>query len=255
MKHRSAWLGFVIASCGLTMSPALAAERPNIVVVLVDDLGFSDIGPYGGEVPTPNLDRLAARGIRFTQAYNAARCSPTRASLLTGLYPHDPEKAKALLKEAGVTTPLDLTLILPPPAYARQGGEIIAAQLAEVGINAKIQNVEWAQWLSGVYKDKNFDLTIISHVEPLDIGIYANPNYYFQYDSQAFRDIYAKVTSAPDVDALKAALGDAQKKIAEDSVNGFLFAYPNVTVADAGLKGLWKNAPLSATDLAAMSWK
>ena len=174
---------------------------------------------------------------------------------LTGLYPDDPEKAKALLKEAGVTTPLDLTLILPPPAYARQGGEIIAAQLAEVGINAKIQNVEWAQWLSGVYKDKNFDLTIISHVEPLDIGIYANPNYYFQYDSQAFRDIYAKVTSAPDVDALKAALGDAQKKIAEDSVNGFLFAYPNVTVADAGLKGLWKNAPLSATDLAAMSWK
>src|SRR5262245_43760610 len=72
-------------------SPALtahAADRPNIVVVLVDDLGFSDIGPYGGEVPTPNLDRLAARGVRFTQAYNAARCSPTRASLVTGLYPH-----------------------------------------------------------------------------------------------------------------------------------------------------------------------
>ena len=67
---------------------AVAADRPNIVVVLVDDLGFSDIGPYGGEFPTPNLDRLAARGVRFTQAYNAARCSPTRASLLTGLYPH-----------------------------------------------------------------------------------------------------------------------------------------------------------------------
>ena len=51
-------------------------------------MGFSDIGCYGGEVPTPNLDRLAARGVRFTQFYNAARCSPTRASLLTGLYPH-----------------------------------------------------------------------------------------------------------------------------------------------------------------------
>jgi arylsulfatase len=58
------------------------------VVVLVDDLGFSDIGPYGSEIPTPNLDKLAASGVRFTQAYNAARCSPTRASLLTGLYPH-----------------------------------------------------------------------------------------------------------------------------------------------------------------------
>ena len=69
-------------------SPALAAGRPNIVVVLVDDMGFSDIGCYGGEIPTPNLDRLAAGGVRFTQFYNAARCSPTRASLLTGVYPH-----------------------------------------------------------------------------------------------------------------------------------------------------------------------
>ena len=131
---------------------------------------------------------------------------------LTGMYPHDPAKAKALLKEAGVTTPLDLTLILPPPPYARQGGEIIAAELAEVGINAKIQDVEWAQWLSGVYKDHNYDLTIISHVEPLDIGIYANPNYYFQYDSPAFQAIYKKVTTAPDLDAYKAALVEAQKR-------------------------------------------
>ena len=74
--------------CALGPSPAGAADRPNVVVVLVDDMGFSDIGCYGGEVPTPNLDRLAAQGVRFTQCYNAARCSPTRASLLTGLYPH-----------------------------------------------------------------------------------------------------------------------------------------------------------------------
>ena len=174
---------------------------------------------------------------------------------LTGMYPHDPAKAKALLKEAGVTTPLDLSLILPPPPYARQGGQIIAAELADVGVNAKIQEVEWAQWLSGVYKDKNYDLTIISHVEPLDIGIYANPNYYFQYDSQAFRDIYAKVTTAPNLDAYKAALGEAQKKLAEDCGNAFLFQLPNVTVADAKLQGLWKNAPIFVNDLSAMSWK
>jgi arylsulfatase A-like enzyme len=62
--------------------------RPNIIVVLVDDMGWSDIGPYGGEIPTPNLDALAARGTRFTQFYSTPRCSPTRASLLTGLYPH-----------------------------------------------------------------------------------------------------------------------------------------------------------------------
>ncbi len=174
---------------------------------------------------------------------------------LTGLYPHDPDKAKALLKEAGVTTPLELSLILPPPGYARQGGEIIAAELAEVGINAKIQDVEWAQWLSGVYKDHNYDLTIISHVEPLDIGIYANPNYYFQYDSPAFQAIYKKVTTAPDLEAYKAALVEAQKQLAADAVNAFLFQLPNVTVANADLQGLWKNAPIFVNDLSAMSWK
>jgi peptide/nickel transport system substrate-binding protein len=175
---------------------------------------------------------------------------------LTGLYPHDTEKAKALLKEAGVTTPLELSLILPPVAnYARQGGEVIAAELAEVGINANIQNVEWAQWLSGVYKDHNYDLTIISHVEPLDIGIYANPSYYYQYDSPAFQEIYKKVTTAANLEAYKAALVEAQKKLAADAVNAFLFQLPNVTVANAELQGLWKNAPIFVNDLSALSWK
>ena len=174
---------------------------------------------------------------------------------MTGQYPHDPAKAKALLKAAGVTTPLNVTLTLPPPPYARQSGEIVAAQLREVGIEAKIVNVEWAQWLSGVFKGKDFDLTIISHVEPLDIGIYANPEYYFQYDSQAFRDIAAKLAAAPDLADFKAAMGAAQKKIADDCVNAFLFQLPQVGVADARLTGLWKNAPIFVTDLAALAWK
>ncbi len=63
-------------------------KRPNLIVILADDLGYSDIGPYGGEIATPNLDKLAGRGVRFSQFYNCARCCPTRASLLTGLYPH-----------------------------------------------------------------------------------------------------------------------------------------------------------------------
>ncbi len=175
---------------------------------------------------------------------------------LTSMYPHDPEKAKALLKEAGVTTPLQLSLILPPvPNYARQGGQIVAAQLAEVGIQANIQNVEWAEWIRGVYINKNYDLSIVCHAEPLDLGIYANPNYYFQYDSQAYRDIYAKVTTAPNAETYNAAVGEAQKKIAEDSVNAFLFQLPNATVADAKLKGLWTNAPIFVNDLSAISWQ
>lgn len=67
---------------------AAAPDRPNVLVILIDDMGFSDLGCYGGEIPTPHLDSLAARGLRFTQFYNTARCSTTRAALLTGLYPH-----------------------------------------------------------------------------------------------------------------------------------------------------------------------
>lgn len=63
-------------------------EQPNIILILADDMGYSDLGCYGSEIPTPNIDRLATKGIRFTQFYNGARCSPSRASLLTGLYPH-----------------------------------------------------------------------------------------------------------------------------------------------------------------------
>src|SRR3954468_14803876 len=67
---------------------ARAADRPNIIVILVDDMGFSDLGCYGSEIPTPNLDQLAAGGLRFTQFYNTGRRCPAGASLLTGLYPH-----------------------------------------------------------------------------------------------------------------------------------------------------------------------
>mgnify|MGYP005841492727 CR=1 FL=1 len=82
---------WALAAClaGAAFQAAHAAPpRPNIVIILSDDMGFSDIGCYGGEIATPNLDRLAAGGLRFSQFYNTARCCPTRASLLTGLYPH-----------------------------------------------------------------------------------------------------------------------------------------------------------------------
>src|SRR3954467_14767309 len=64
------------------------AARPNIVIILADDMGYSDLGCYGGEVHTPNIDKLASEGLRFSQFYNGGRGCPTRASLLTGLYPH-----------------------------------------------------------------------------------------------------------------------------------------------------------------------
>ena len=78
--------------CGLlfalTTLASAASPRPNVIIIMADDMGFSDVGCYGSEIHTPNIDRLAAEGVRFTQFYNTARCCPTRASLLTGLYPH-----------------------------------------------------------------------------------------------------------------------------------------------------------------------
>lgn len=80
--HVLVWL-----ACTLPVS-AIAAERPNVVIILLDDMGFSDLGCYGSEIETPNIDALAAGGLQFTQFYNAGRCCPTRASLMTGLHPH-----------------------------------------------------------------------------------------------------------------------------------------------------------------------
>ena len=84
----TAMVSWFIVSSVLGASDDQPAPRPNIVIILVDDMGFSDIGCYGGEIETPNLDRMAATGLRFTQFYNSGRCCPTRASLMTGLHPH-----------------------------------------------------------------------------------------------------------------------------------------------------------------------
>jgi arylsulfatase A-like enzyme len=78
----------VFGEATVARQPAGAAARPNIIIILSDDIGFSDLGCYGGEIHTPTLDRLANRGLRFSQFYNCARCCPTRAALLTGVYPH-----------------------------------------------------------------------------------------------------------------------------------------------------------------------
>lgn len=87
LLHRLLVLCLPFLAQALPAAPALPA-KPNIIVILVDDMGFSDLGCYGSEIPTPNLDKLAANGVRFTQFYNTGRCCPTRAALLTGLYSH-----------------------------------------------------------------------------------------------------------------------------------------------------------------------
>src|SRR3569832_233287 len=142
----------------------------------------------------------------------------------TGVNPYDPEKAKKLLAEAGVKTPLDLTMTLPPPPYARQGGEYVVAQLAKVGITVKAQNVEWAQWLSNTYGGPhNYDLTIVSHVEPFDLGNYAKPDYYWGYSNPKFNQLYDKIKSTGNAAERAKLLGEAQRLLAQDAANGFKY--------------------------------
>ena len=172
----------------------------------------------------------------------------------TGVNPFDLEKAKALMAEAGIKTPLTLTMTLPPAPYARQGGELIAAQLAKIGIQLKLQNVEWAQWLSGTYTNKNYDLTIISHVEPFDLGNFAKPDYYWGYQSQEFNELFDKIKHTPRPADRARLLGDAQRLLAHDSVHGFLYTPQWVTVTNKKLRGLWKDMPVFVNDLSALSW-
>ncbi|MER8919578.1 ABC transporter substrate-binding protein [Mesorhizobium sp. M0802] len=173
---------------------------------------------------------------------------------LTGLYPHNVDKAKELLKQAGFENGIKATLKLPPPSYARLGGEIIASQLRDVGIDLEIIPVEWAQWLDQVFTKKDYDLTIVSHTEPNDIDIYSRKDYYFNYDNPAFDKIIAELNLTSDDAKRNTLLGEAQKILADDAVVGFLYELPKVGVWDAKLQGLWENAPIQANDLTKVKW-
>jgi len=173
---------------------------------------------------------------------------------LTNQSDYDPERSRALLAEAGVSN-LTLRLKLPPPTYARRGGEIIAAQLRAVGINVEISNLEWAQWLEEVFRNRDYDLTIVSHTEPFDIGIYGRDDYYFQYSSAEFKTLMAMLNDATDPDERTALVRAAQRLIADEYVNGYLFQMAKTGVANANIVGLWENSPTQANDMTGVSWK
>ncbi|MGB0844357.1 MAG: ABC transporter substrate-binding protein [Alphaproteobacteria bacterium] len=173
---------------------------------------------------------------------------------LINTYPHDLEKAKALLAEAGYADGIKGVMKLPPPSYARRGGEIIAAQLAQVGIEMEIVPVEWGQWLSDVFKATDYDLTIVSHTEPMDIGIYARDTYYFNYQSDEMKSLIAALEIESDPAKRTALMQQAQTLITTEAVNTYLFQLAKVGVWNAKVQGLWKNSPVQANDITGVSW-
>jgi peptide/nickel transport system substrate-binding protein len=172
---------------------------------------------------------------------------------LTGVCPFDPDEAQRLLREAGVTERLRVDLVLPPPTYARRGGEFIADALKRIGIDARLVPIEWAQWLKQVFADHDYDLTIVAHTEPMDIDIYARKDYYFQYKDKAFVELYARLAAASGEERSR-LLAEAQQMIASDAVNAFLFQIPKIGIWNARLNGLWTDAPIQANDLTGVYW-
>ena len=173
---------------------------------------------------------------------------------LSQVYDFDLDKAKALLKEAGLENGFKARLHLPPTDYARRSGLIIASDLKKIGIDLDIINVEWGQWLKQVFKGKDYDLTIVSHTEPMDIGIYARDDYYFQYKNPEFNAIIKELNATSDEAKRTELLHKAQKKLNDDAVNGFLFQLAKTGVWNAKIKGLWANAPVQANDLTKVEW-
>jgi peptide/nickel transport system substrate-binding protein len=168
---------------------------------------------------------------------------------LTGMYPHDIAKAKELLTQAGYPHGFSMTLKLPPPSYARRSGEIVASQLAQIGIRVQIENLEWAQWLDQVYTRHDFDMSIVGHAEPLDYDIYARDDYYFGYSSPEFKALIAALDDSVEPAARKDLLQQIQRKLADDAVNGFLFQYPRLDIWNAHAHGVGFNNVLGVVDV------
>ena len=169
---------------------------------------------------------------------------------LTGEYPYDPAKARALLAQAGYPHGFSTTIALPPVSYATRAGQVIAAQLAAIGVQAKLVQLDWVPWLTQVFGAHDFDLTIVNHVEPLDYGIYANPDYYFGYNNPRYAALLAQLDATQDP-AVQIELRQAlQKTLADDAVNVFLLQFPDITVQSARVSLDWAPGPVQDFDLA-----
>jgi len=168
---------------------------------------------------------------------------------LSGLYPCNPEKAKQLLAEAGYPKGFEAVLKLPEPyAYARRSGEVIADQLSKVGIKLTLEVIQMGQWVDRVFKNADYDLTVMGHAEPFDIEIYGKANYYFRYSNPKFQEMLKKAEEEINEQTRKKIYADIQKLIADDFVNVFLFINPALPAMKKEVMNWWKDYPTIAVD-------
>jgi len=174
---------------------------------------------------------------------------------LAGAMPYDSAKAKKLLAEAGYPNGFETVLkVAPQYYYTVRTGEILADQLKKAGITVKIEQIEWSNWLSRVFREADYDLTIIGHAESWDAGNYANPKYYFRYDSKKFQDVFQKSEVTLDDKARRELYAQLQKIMVEEAPVVWLYMNPRIVVAKKDLQGFWKDLPVPSADLSEVSW-
>ncbi|MCZ4365549.1 ABC transporter substrate-binding protein [Sulfitobacter dubius] len=163
---------------------------------------------------------------------------------LTDAYPHDSAKAEEMFEAAGVAG-ATMTLRVPPFPYATRSAEIIQNQLAEAGIDAKVENVEWGFWIDEVYKQKNYDMTIIAHTSPNDMGNFARgPDYFYGYDNAEMTALWEQITTEVDPAKRDELLKQGQQMLSDQSVHAFLFQLPLLGVFREGVEGYWSSSPV-----------
>jgi peptide/nickel transport system substrate-binding protein len=142
----------------------------------------------------------------------------------------------------------ELAFRIPNLPYAVTAAQVIASQLAEVGVSARIEVLEFPVWLDVVFKQHDYDLSLVAHVEPRDLPIFADPTYYFGYDSPRYQELLESAATADEQAAVELRRQAAQL-LAEDAAAGFLFVLPNLMVAEADVTGLPVNRVSESLDL------
>jgi peptide/nickel transport system substrate-binding protein len=174
---------------------------------------------------------------------------------LTGTLPYDPEKAKALLAQAGYPNGFAFTIKTPQMPYAPRSAQVMQAMFAEIGVTMTIEPTEFpAKWVQDVFSGRNFDMTIVAHAEPLDIDIYSRDPYYFGYSNPVFTALIKKIQETADPAAQNKLYGEAQEILADEVPALYLFVMPKLGVWDRKLQGLWENEPIPSNVLAGVSW-
>ena len=164
--------------------------------------------------------------------------------------PYNPQKARQLLSQVGYGKGFDVTLkVTPAYPYTVRAGEVVANQLARVGVRARIELIEWAQWLDRVYTRADYDLTIIGHAEAWDIVNYAKPSYYLRYDSPRFQKVYREAETTTDEGRRRELYVELQRILVDEAPAIFLFNHPRLAAAKKGIHGLWRDLPTVAGEL------